>query len=396
MIGPSDPIMDDRRSRAKVFFNHLDPDRPINFGLDELIAGAEAQPEQLYVESIHDSDPAIELAAQIDFSPSAGAYLFTGNHGTGKTTELMRLGRILINLGCEVFYVDLDRHLSLARPIGITDLLISMLKALLEQVNARFGVEIGEPRLEEEMHVHELVSHARRLVLEVVDLVRKRRGDPNMKVVLIADSINRLRGSGMPEQIHAVLQSAVQLFSSCAHSLRFTGMSVVYTVPPYLQALAGQLGSLYAGGRVYTLPSALCANEGEARMLAIVAKRYPSHSEFFSDAQLRRLAHSAAGNLRDFFRMLRLAIVGASRIETRAADAVLMNVEDAVRCDMLPIAADDRDSLRRIDHEHRAALPSSDELPRFARLQQGKYILQYRNGEDRFTVHPLLRKALAR
>ena len=36
-----------------------------------------------------------ELAEQIDLSDSAGAYLFTGNRGTGKTTELLRLATIL-------------------------------------------------------------------------------------------------------------------------------------------------------------------------------------------------------------------------------------------------------------------------------------------------------------
>ena len=61
---------------------------------------------------------------------------------------------------------------------------------------------------------------------------------------------------------------------------------------------------------------------------------------------------------------------------------------------MLPLADDDRDWLCRIEHEHGAALPSLDELPGFARLQQGKYILQYRNGEDWFSVHPLRREEL--
>jgi hypothetical protein len=36
-------------------------------------------------------------------------------------------------------------------------------------------------------------------------------------------------------------------------------------------------------------------------------------------------------------------------------------------------------------------LPSLDALPDFARLQEGKYLLHYRNGEDWYDVHPLLR-----
>jgi hypothetical protein len=445
--------MDDLRAKAKTFYNALDFDRPINFGLDELVENALAQPEGLYVESLHgggeSGDPVVELAAQIDFSLSAGTYLFTGNQGTGKTTELMRLAKRLKGLGCEVFYVDLSDYLSLTQRIEITDFLIGVLGALSEKVSARFGVEVGQAgffarawsflqsevkfdevslpagpmefkaalrhtrTFTEELqdrtrsHVQELVQKARQFVLEVVELIRKRRGAPDMKVVLIVDSVERLRGSGTPEEIHAVFQSAVQLFSADSASLRFMGMSVVYTVPPYLQALAGRLGSLYAGGRVYALPSvhiyeccpgaserARSSDEGLAKMLEIVDRRFRGRSEFFSDAQLRRLAENSGGDLRDYFRMLRLAITGTLQAGIPATDDLLRRAEDAVRSDMPVIADDDRAWLRRIEHDHQPGLPSLAKLPDFARLQQGGYVLQYRNGEDWFAVHPLLRKGL--
>jgi hypothetical protein len=58
---------------------------------------------------------------------------------------------------------------------------------------------------------------------------------------------------------------------------------------------------------------------------------------------------------------------------------------------MLPIADNDRAWLRKIMASHKAELPSLDALPDFARLQEGKYLLHYRNGEDWYDVHPLLR-----
>lgn len=39
--------MDDLRSKAKAFYNALDFDRPINFGLAELVEDALAKPEGL-------------------------------------------------------------------------------------------------------------------------------------------------------------------------------------------------------------------------------------------------------------------------------------------------------------------------------------------------------------
>lgn len=184
-------------------------------------------------------------------------------------------------------------------------------------------------------------------------------------------------------------------------------MSVVYTVPPYLQALAGRLGSLYAGGRVYAVPSVhvyeCCpgpgqaprpSNEGLSKLLEIVDRRYPGRPAFFSDAQVRRIAESSGGDLRDYFRMLRLAIIGAANSSIPASDEVLRHAENAVRNDMPVIADDDRAWLRRIEHDHRPGLPSLAKIPDFARLQQGGYVLQYRNGEDWHAGHPLLRKEL--
>jgi hypothetical protein len=86
--------MSELRARARVLYNALNFDKPVNFGLDELIAGLDADK---YVENLHGEplkDPVQELADQIDLSDSAGAYLFTGNRGTGKTTELLRLATI--------------------------------------------------------------------------------------------------------------------------------------------------------------------------------------------------------------------------------------------------------------------------------------------------------------
>lgn len=445
--------MDELRARAKAFYNALDFDRPINFGLDELVGNDDALPVGLYVDGLHGAglggDPIIELADQIDFSLSAGAYLFTGNRGTGKTSELMRLAKTLQTLGCEVFYVDLLKYLTLTQRIEATDFLISVLGALSEKVSDRFGVDVGKasffarawkflqsevqldavalpagpmelkaallhtPSFKTELQtktrsrVQVLVEQARNFVLEVVELVRTQREDPDKKVVLIVDSVERLRGVGNADSIHSVFQSAVQLFSSDADLLRFMAMSVVYTVPPYLQALAGGLGSLYAGGRIYALPSVhvyeCCPDQGRppqpsdvglGKMLEIIEKRYPWHTDFFSEAQLRRIAQASGGDLRDYFRMLRLAITGASRSGVPASDAVLANAEDAVRRDMLPIADDDREWLRRVERDHRPGLPSLDKLPGFARLQQGKYVLQYRNGDDWYAVHPLLREEL--
>lgn len=441
--------MNDRRTRAKAFFNALDLDKPIQFGVAGLVENGLGQ--ELYVERIHgdgDSDLVQQLADQIDFAASAGAYLFTGNRGTGKTTELLRLAKILDGYGCEVFYADLSEYLILTQRIEITDFLFAVLGAFSEKVAARFGDEPGKPgffervwsflqsdvkfsevklpagpmefkaslqqnpTFKEELQkktrglVEQIVKQARSFAGEAVEYVRSQRHDQDRKVVLIVDSVERLRGVGDSADVREVFKSAETLFSSHADKLRFSGLSVVYTVPPYLSALAGGLGAYYAGGRIYTLPSVhiyqgrpepgACPEVyplGEEKMRAIVDRRYQKWRDFLNEQQLSRLALSSGGDLRDYFRMLRLAITRLPMRDSLAlTDAVLRDTEDAVRSDMLPIAADDRAWLSKIMASHKPELPSLDELPDFARLQQGKYVLQYRNGDDWYDVHPLLRR----
>jgi hypothetical protein len=429
-------------------YNALNFDTPVNFGQEELVP--KGLGEDKYVDSLHgaaDRDPVQELANQIDLSDSAGAYLFTGNRGTGKTTELLRLATILREYDSEVFYADMADYLTLTQRIEVSDFLISVLGAFSEKIADRFKEDPGRPSFFERLRsflnsnvqfneikvpagwiefkaalqqnptfkeqlqqrtrgvVEQLVKQARDFVLEAVQYVRGQRVNPDLKIVLIVDSVERLRGVGDTDDIREVFKSAETLFSSHADKLRFTALNVVYTVPPYLSALAGALGSVYAGGRIYALPSVhiyeCCPKpgdepapheEGLARMREVVEKRFPQWRDFFTEPQLKRLAQHSGGDLRDYLRMLRLAVARVLQSgQLPVSDTLITDAEDAVRGDMLPMADDDRAWLRKIMTSHKAELPNLDALPDFARLQEGKYLLHYRNGEDWYDVHPLLR-----
>jgi hypothetical protein len=243
--------MSELRSKARIFYNALSFDKPVNFGLNELIGGLD---EEKYVENLHgepSKDPVQELADQIELSDSAGAYLFTGNRGTGKTTELLRLATILRQdeYGCEVFYADMSEYLTLIQRIEVTDFLISVLGAFSEKIAARFGEDPGKrgyfervrdflintnvdftevklpagpvefkaalqqnPTFKEQLQVktrglvEQLVKQARDFATEAVHSVRNQRAHPERKVVLIVDSMERLRGVGDSDDVREVLQ----------------------------------------------------------------------------------------------------------------------------------------------------------------------------------------------
>jgi hypothetical protein len=257
--------------------------------------------------------------------------------------------------------------------------------------------------------VEQLVKQAREFATEAVFYVRRQRAHEDRKVVLIVDSTERRRGVGDSDDVREVFKSAETLFSSHADKLRFTALNVVYTVPPYLSALAGALGSVYAGGRIYALRSVhiyeCCPapgkepkahDEGIAKMRDVVAKRYAQWPDVFTEAQLARVAQHSGGDLRDYLGMLRLAVARVLSVgQLPVPDALIDDAENAVRNDMLPIADNDREWLRKIMASHKPELPSLDALPDFARLQEGKYLLHYRNGEDWCDVHPLLRAEIS-
>lgn len=99
--------------------------------------------------------------------------------------------------------------------------------------------------------VERLVKQARDFTAEAVKTIRRERATPDKKIVLIVDSVERLRGVGDSQDVREVFKSAETLFASHADKLRFTGVSTVYTVPPYLSALAGSLGTYMEWDRLW-------------------------------------------------------------------------------------------------------------------------------------------------
>ena len=56
--------------------------------------------------------------------------------------------------------------------------------------------------------------------------------------------MERLRGVGDSDDVREVFKAPRPCSPRTADKLRFTALNVVYTVPPYLSALAGALGSV--------------------------------------------------------------------------------------------------------------------------------------------------------
>ena len=395
-----------------------------------------------YVPGVHveeSGDPINDLAAQIAWDRGGGTYLFTGQRGTGKSTELRRLRRDLRAQGCTVFLLDMSNYLLETEPIEIGDFVISLMGALSDEVETLYqtapaarsywqraadflqtevsvkefsaqGLKLelkGNPTFKERIqaasrnNLSALVRDARNFVLEVNELVQAREGR-DQKIVLIADSVERLRGVNA-DGAKKVFDSAVALFSGNPDNLKFPPLHVVYSVPPYLSALTANLSALYssqmvflASAHVFEAPAAGNSRRPSSRGLdalrRMVSQRYADWAEVLSAAQIDRLALATGGDIRDFFRLIAACLVKARnpKLSLPVSDQVLVDVENAMRREMLPIPDEDKDWLKEIATSHQAELKSMDRLSTLGRYFDTRLVLNYRNGSDWYDVHPLL------
>ncbi len=401
--------------------------------------------DKYYVPGLHiedvGGDPIIDLATQIDWNEGGGVYPFTGQRGTGKSTELRRLRVELAKQGHVALMADMAEYMNLTTSVEIGDFLIAIMGALSEKVADRWGHDptyqsywerivsfLGSEvklegidlkgggatlklslqqdpefrrRVQEGVrgHIAKLVGQAREFAAGVVTLIRRQEGDPNKKAIFIVDSVERIRGVGGDAE--AVYKSVENLFSGHADKLAFPTLHVVYTIPPYLPILSAGIGAFLGGAAVYSLPSVHVfknrsrepADGGLDVMERIIDKRYPDWKSIFTRDGLRRLALSSGGDLRDFFRLIRICLTRAASPGTAlpVGTKVLDHAETMVRNEMLPLAAEDLAWLKRIAATKEASLAAVKDLPVLARYFETKLVLNYRNGSDRYDVHPLLR-----
>lgn len=429
--------MTDRRGLLKAFHRTL-VDRPLPPGDPFYVGYLEARGPH--------RDPVERLALHVELADGATVQLLSGQRGTGKSTNLLRLEKKLTELGCTVFYCDMDDYLNLTKPVEVTDFFMSLCGALSEAVHDRYdrdpsdrsywerlrqflesevrvteasiGLQAAElkvelkdnadfkRRLQEHLrdHAAKLVHQAHAFTDDVVAMVREREGDAGKKVVMLLDSVEHIRGIGA--EAPRVYESVENLFAAHAEQLAPSLLHVVYTIPPYLTPLAPGLGAQY-DVMVQHLASVHVVHrdgspdaEGLGAMVDVVQRRCGEWEQVFTRRQVERMALATGGDLRDFMRMLRYvigsALLAAADREGPVDDALIADAEHKLRQEMLPIADEDRGWLRRIGETKTAALEVIDELPRLARFLDTSLVLNYHNGDDWYDVHPLLRDEIGR
>jgi hypothetical protein len=421
------------RESMKALYNALE-DRVLEPGDPVYVAQVNCQ---------GNNDAVHEIATEIDWQNGGGVCLFTGQRGTGKSTELKRLKKQLEDQGAAVFYADMSEFILLTKEIEISDFLVAMAGAMSERLQEHYNASPGnrsywdrfsafmqskvefkefggtlvgvqlkaalksdpdfKKRVQEASrgHVAQLIELVHTFLIEAVQFVREREHDSARKVVLLIDSVERIRGVGSDAM--AVYESVRNLFFGHAEALRVPMLHIVYTIPPYLSVLASGAGSLMGGAVARRLVSTHIFKDrsrepdpaGLAILESIITQRFPAWRQLFEPAALDQLAISSGGDLREFFRLVRLCLPSVRNdTELPLTVAAVRNSENAARGEMMPIPADHLSWLKRISASHDTCLEKDADLPTLAHFLDNRLVLNYRNGTDWYDVHPLLREVV--
>ena len=400
-----------------------------------------------YVPNLHGSDAedvVQALVRTLKRTRGSALYYFSGQRGTGKSTELRRLATLLNGeSNCRAYMVDALEYISESHPIELIDLLLVSVIAfadrlkevtgeefLTESVATRFGqwlkteVEISsstvvgvktdikkqQKSLIQRIRGFDLarrerfVDECREYMRELSQFVRRRHGVE--KVVLIVDSLERLRGIGT-DATNEMFDRVVEVFDGGVDALRLPELQVVYSVPPYLPYLANVKQrvsvSMLASVRVCQPPSLDRRKprpDGLEIMRAVVDRRFAQWPQVLDRAALDRLMLSSGGDMRQLLRRLLLDVVDQAyyakeRLPLHPDDAIIQTVLEKHRVEFEQmVVQEEYPLLKSIADGNTLDLPKRSDLPVAARFFDIRAVLNYRNGVDWVDLNPLLWKLI--
>lgn len=402
-----------------------------------------------YVPGLHgseDEDVINALLEEILTRPAQDSHLFyfSGQRGTGKSTELRRLEQLLLGENAQVIRFDSLDFITETEKVTVESVLLLVTAGLAawadENYRQDFLTATAWTRfsawLQSDVELTEFTAQGLKVKLkeqqvtvaekirklstplewikkvqdfagEIVEFIRKRAR--RERVVVIVDSLERLRGISGADQ-DAMFQHVITTFAGDFDRLRIPGASVVYSVPPYLALMADVRNFItcfaLASVRVYGKPIANgnpTANrrqprpEGLEKMRSLIARRYADWETVLDASALDELAKASGGDLRHFMQRLVSGVVGKAqfaldRLPLRADAPLVHQIIDENRGETERLTVQSEwPLLANIARTHNAIAADREEsLRTLARLFDTRVILNYRNGAEWFDIHPLL------
>jgi hypothetical protein len=392
------------------------------------------------------SDVLVELGKTIRLSDQPTCQLYTGHRGGGKSTELLRLQQDLENKGCTVVYFSAEDEDVNPEDVEYTDILLACTRHLLEKVKEAdpkpvltwlrergqalqdtllTDISVADPKAEigikefgkitssirtqptQRAKLRELLNpHTEKLVdaLNAFIADAKQKLPPHkQRLVVIADGLEKVtlvtREGGRTNHD--------EIFIDRAEQLKGLHCDVIYTVPIslVLSNRASDLLEIY-GCPPHVLPMVMTETrqdntpncKGMETLKAIVGSRIEAinaarglalDSEVFDSAEtLERLCLMSGGHVRNLVLLVQTAI---KYNEEETLPIQSNALEEAIR----QLRKIYRDTVSEEQWELLAVVHSSKQIPHntaHRSLLFTRCLLEYREGESWYDVHPVLRE----
>jgi hypothetical protein len=391
----------------------------------------------LYV-PLHDDlhDPIKRLFDTIDLSGEQSVQLVAGFRGTGKTTGFSGLEKRLWEEGFHVIRVDLDEYVDMHSAVDIRDFLLILVGAISDQltserllgpekgveksfwerakgwmpmpkeVTAKAGLADvklalrtdqgfrGQVRDRLSGRLAELTKQVRDYHLDVLESLRQ-RAKKDVRLVVILDSLEHLRGAG--ETAEDVRRSVRELFLTHAERISLPSTHMILSVPAFLVVEANNLEAQFVNGVVQAWPAYRVRNREQARtevvdrMRELVERRGDWRKILPDEQALESLILASGGHLRDLLNMLIEALHLAGHGVTADAAARVISV---ARRAYMPLYKDEIDVLGRIAKDRSLKGINLEEQDYILRFLDTGLVLCYLNDDYWYDVHPLVRDAV--
>lgn len=417
------------KTKLKTYYNALRLQAPVEY--------SDEQDRTKYVEGLHGASNVVDdLFNAIDFQEGQGVFLFSGQRGSGKSTELKRLQYKLEkapDVSCKVFYLDMQDWINPAREMELGTFVVSLAAAWVAQANTlhgtqtygqRFwnflqntkikidGLQVGDDlspvhlqlSLQTDDTFLQCIAQATQknktgFMQQAKAFMQELAHDlcPNgEKCVLLIDQLEKINGNG--RNTEEVLTSVLNLFANHSEALHLPLIHAVYSIPPYVLELNKNLAAVLGASVTVQLPSVhVYERDGKqpddaciARVIDLVARRCPDWSEFFSPAQLRTLVLETGGDLRDLLRALQNCLLRVNETHPCVTDEAMDFARSQVR-PTLVIPIEHMAWMARIDHSQSAETSEQHSALLLEKYLTTKHILAYLNGTTWYGLHPLIR-----
>lgn len=419
------------------FVTQCDPLRPLEAG----------DPMYVPLDDVRGTVSCVDaLFRTVALTETESCQLFTGFPGTGKTTELKRLARRMMDakdLPTYAIYVDFEEYVDRYSPISITDVMrviaycmdreatiaegkdpaktpgylerlfdyVSRTDATVKSLGfSAYGASLmlelknnatfrqkAEAALSGRFQ--QFVTEAQEVMAGAVVRLRRAKGAFAERVVVIADGLEKL--TPLREEERGAMESSVETLFLTHRDLLRIPCHVIYTFPLWLRFRTAQLGGSY-GREPLILPMVkVHAPDGSAheagisKMVEMVRRRVEDLGPIFGPdpgATLRPIVEACGGYPRDLMRMVRSLLIDITTFPVKPEDSARV-IGELGRSYADTILGTYLDVLAKVAKTHELPRDNAEELALFGHLFERWLILAYRNGTEWFDLHPLVRRA---